>query len=110
MFNIFRRKKTDAAQDASKPRLSAEEIAAAFQPPVGNETVAVDASEQAAATSAPAAVAEPARVEPALVQEAIEPSSTQPDEAFNAVSSLIRNRSSGVPCQSGRQYKVSISI
>jgi fused signal recognition particle receptor len=85
MFNIFRRKKTDAAQDASKPRLSAEEIAAAFQPPVGNETVAVDASEQAAATSAPAAVAEPARVEPALVQEAIQPFSTQPEHIAAAV-------------------------
>ena len=85
MFNIFRRKKTDAAQDASKPRLSAEEIAAAFQPPVGNETVAVDASEQAAATSAPAAVAEPARVEPALVQAPIQPASVQPEPIAAAV-------------------------
>ena len=36
MFNIFRRKKTQTAQEADKPRLSAEELAAAFPPPAAD--------------------------------------------------------------------------
>ncbi|KRG78145.1 cell division protein FtsY [Stenotrophomonas ginsengisoli] len=53
MFNIFRRKKTETAQDAAKPRLSAEEIAAAFQQPAR-----VEASDNAPA-QAPAASTTP---------------------------------------------------
>lgn len=61
MFNIFRRKKTETAQEAAKPRLSAEEIAAAFQQPATSTAPSEAASEQAPAV--PAAVAEPASVE-----------------------------------------------
>ena len=61
MFNIFRRKKTETAQEAAKPRLSAEEIAAAFQQPATSTAPSEATTEQAPAV--PAAVAEPASVE-----------------------------------------------
>ncbi|MGN0858276.1 MAG: signal recognition particle-docking protein FtsY [Stenotrophomonas sp.] len=59
MFNIFRRKKTDTAQDAAKPRLSAEEIAAAFGQPAPAPAPLADSNPATPPQAAPVA-AEPA--------------------------------------------------
>ena len=76
MFNIFRRKKTETAQEAAKPRLSAEEIAAAFQQPATSTAPSEAATEQAPAV--PAAVAEPASVEATpTATVAVEPAGAQ---------------------------------
>ena len=104
MFNIFRRKKTETAQDAAKPRLSAEEIAAAFQQPASEPAqadlatnIAHEAEAQATDTAPDKAVVltqapEAAQVVAAVVAEpepVAAPELTAPAQAEVAVAAPV---------------------